>query len=46
MVQGIVSFGYHCGHKDYPGVYTRVAKYINWVGYRTRDACYCNSYIL
>lgn len=43
LVQGIVSFGYHCGHKDYPGVYTRVGRYINWVGYRTRDACYCNS---
>ena len=42
LVQGIVSFGYHCGHKDYPGVYTRVGRYINWVGYRTRDACYCN----
>lgn len=29
--EGIVSRGRGCGKKGYPGVYTRVARYINWI---------------
>lgn len=28
---GIVSYGKRCGKKGYPGVYTEVSNYINWV---------------
>ncbi|XP_026737030.1 trypsin, alkaline C-like [Trichoplusia ni] len=31
LVVGIVSFGYSCGHRYFPGVYTKVSYYTNWV---------------
>ena len=32
---GLVSFGYGCGRKDIPGVYTRVSFYSSWIDEQT-----------
>ena len=31
ILTGLVSYGKGCGEPDYPGVYTRVGYYLNWI---------------
>ncbi|XP_055301683.1 trypsin-like [Sitodiplosis mosellana] len=40
---GIVSWGKNIHFPDYPGVYTRVTRYLNWIRQNTRDAYYCRN---
>lgn len=40
---GVTSWGIRCAHSYYPGVFTRVYAYADWINQTTIDARYCNN---
>ena len=41
VLEGVISWGRSCGQPQWPGVYAKVGRVLNWIRQETQDSNYC-----
>ncbi len=43
VLEGVISWGRSCGQPQWPGVYAKVGRVLNWIRQETQDSSFCSA---